>query len=76
MASTQIASSNIQANAALDFSGRAGRGVKTDMVSRVGVTRVHMGKGKRKPEPKLRADIRMSPILSAILARSLCQLTG
>lgn len=73
MASTQIASSNIQANAALDFSGRAGRGVKTDMVSRVASHKGPHGQGKEKAgAKKLRADIRMSPILSAILARSLC----
>lgn len=52
MASTQIASSNIQANAALDFSGRAGRGVKTDMVSRVASHKGPHGQGKEKAGAK------------------------
>lgn len=52
MASTQIAASNIQANAALDFSGRAERGVKTDMVSGVASRKGPHGLGKEKTRAK------------------------
>lgn len=52
MASTQIAASNIQANAALDFSGRAERGVKTDLVSEVASHKGPHGLGKEKTRAK------------------------